>query len=122
MLPCWDIGRIDKRRIHEPFEEKESLASSKIGATPVGLLLEDFGGVIWLWDEDRRGVRLSCGLPGREGENKAAASGVDLLLVDEGGREVGHCQFESSSACPKTTPVAAAATAVLAPTSWSTAD
>jgi hypothetical protein len=31
-LPCWDMGRSDNRRIHEPLDETESRKSSAIGA------------------------------------------------------------------------------------------
>lgn len=30
-LPCWDKGRIDSRRIHEPLDEIESLWSWTVG-------------------------------------------------------------------------------------------
>ena len=30
-LPCWDSGRMDKRRIHDPLDETESRETSEMG-------------------------------------------------------------------------------------------
>jgi hypothetical protein len=58
MLSCWDRGRMDKRRrIQDPFEEKESRVSSGIAVVgkKSGCLLDartpDLGGVIWVREE-----------------------------------------------------------------------
>ena len=54
-LPCCDRGRIDQRRlIHEPFEENESLETSEMGGgTLSACLMAEYrrlnvlGGVVW---------------------------------------------------------------------------
>lgn len=61
-LSCWDSGRSDMRRIHEPFEENESRESAPtrspgcLVVVACGRRLEDRGGVSRA-SEERRGNR-----------------------------------------------------------------
>ena len=153
-LPCWERGRRERRLIHEPLEDTESLAFSAIGRMErsAGLTkdwrrLEAFGGVTWL-PAVRGGRDGSGGLEvrgpakgsdgrwkdGRRGGSRASVESAAALLVlgrdDDVGSDSSPASAISSSSSklgwggaldsagwPKTTPVAAAATAALVPAS-----
>ncbi len=128
-LPCWDRGRMDRRRIHEPADEMESRETSEMGAAQsAGRMnecrLEALGGVVWNAADAERGGRVELvvepsgwrGRPSSSVSTVAAEVGAWYSEMDLGWWDGGRTVLDSAG-WAKTRPAMATATPVPVPTS-----
>ncbi len=135
-LPCWDSGRMDKRRIHEPLDEIESRETSEMGCVQSPCRMNECrrralggvtcgGAVAWLAGRAARIMLEVVELGGgretsRSGSAGAGAAELAIWPWSVGSRrllDAGREPLAASAGWATTRPVMATAMLVPAPMS-----